>query len=278
MDPYGGSAIPEGPQTWNRYSYVANDPVNGSDPTGLNRQAPGEEEPDPIVNCGDIPFVEGGTVRDRILSQSDSGLMSRIIWHESSTISAFSNAPSLATFYQEKETIGLAMLNRYNIAHGSLAVFDMTGDIPALIPPGQTGFGSSSISLREVMLEAVGKGQAWATGKNRILNGSETDLNGASMASINSALNTPYSSGKQYMVHGATGDFSVNAGCYQLIASIQSASAVMSGKFSQSAGSVPVFWNLSSTSNPGNPNWIVNLGTVGTKTNFWGFQYGGWIQ
>jgi RHS repeat-associated protein len=33
-DPYGGSAKPDNPQTWNRYSYVTNDPINANDPSG----------------------------------------------------------------------------------------------------------------------------------------------------------------------------------------------------------------------------------------------------
>jgi RHS repeat-associated protein len=35
-DPFGGSAKPENPQSWNRYAYVTNDPVNQSDPNGLD--------------------------------------------------------------------------------------------------------------------------------------------------------------------------------------------------------------------------------------------------
>jgi RHS repeat-associated protein len=34
-DPYGGSAKPESPQSWNRYAYANNDPINDNDPTGL---------------------------------------------------------------------------------------------------------------------------------------------------------------------------------------------------------------------------------------------------
>ena len=34
-DPYGGSASPAGPQSWNRYSYTKNDPVGRMDPSGL---------------------------------------------------------------------------------------------------------------------------------------------------------------------------------------------------------------------------------------------------
>ena len=34
-DPFGGSASLGNPQSWNRYAYVNNDPVNNNDPTGL---------------------------------------------------------------------------------------------------------------------------------------------------------------------------------------------------------------------------------------------------
>lgn len=34
-DPYKGAMVPEDPQSFNRYSYVTNDPVNSVDPTGL---------------------------------------------------------------------------------------------------------------------------------------------------------------------------------------------------------------------------------------------------
>ena len=45
VDPKAGSADPESPQSWNRYSYVLGDPVNNSDPTGLDGEE-GEE-----LNC-----------------------------------------------------------------------------------------------------------------------------------------------------------------------------------------------------------------------------------
>ncbi len=35
-DPYGGSASPSSPQSWNRYGYPANDPANHNDPSGLD--------------------------------------------------------------------------------------------------------------------------------------------------------------------------------------------------------------------------------------------------
>jgi len=38
-DPFGGSAVAANPQSWNRYAYVNNDPINHNDPSGL---APGD--------------------------------------------------------------------------------------------------------------------------------------------------------------------------------------------------------------------------------------------
>jgi RHS repeat-associated protein len=41
-DPYNGSMSLGNPQSFNRYAYVGNDPLNFIDPSGLNAQAPGE--------------------------------------------------------------------------------------------------------------------------------------------------------------------------------------------------------------------------------------------
>jgi RHS repeat-associated protein len=39
-DPYGGSAGPTSPQSWNRHNYTLNDPVNLTDPSGLIQNVP----------------------------------------------------------------------------------------------------------------------------------------------------------------------------------------------------------------------------------------------
>jgi RHS repeat-associated protein len=40
IDPIGG--VPENPQSWNRYSYVSNNPLAATDPTGMQAQAMGD--------------------------------------------------------------------------------------------------------------------------------------------------------------------------------------------------------------------------------------------
>jgi RHS repeat-associated protein len=52
-DPYGGSAKPESSQSWNRYAYVNNDPINNIDPSGLGKCPP--NDPNCIDVYGDAP-------------------------------------------------------------------------------------------------------------------------------------------------------------------------------------------------------------------------------
>ena len=46
-DPYGSSARLGAPQSWNRYTYVGNDPVNRNDPSGLDYTIPDPDDYDP---------------------------------------------------------------------------------------------------------------------------------------------------------------------------------------------------------------------------------------
>lgn len=52
-DPYEVSSYLVNPQSWNRYSYVLNDPIHNVDPLGLLEGVPGEVEADP---CGVEPL------------------------------------------------------------------------------------------------------------------------------------------------------------------------------------------------------------------------------
>lgn len=59
-DPYGGSGKPDNPQSWNRYGYVDNDPVNYTDPSGLRKF---DFEPDYGHGASSSSGIEaGGTI------------------------------------------------------------------------------------------------------------------------------------------------------------------------------------------------------------------------
>jgi RHS repeat-associated protein len=66
-DPYGGSYELTNPQSFNRYSYVQNDPVNFVDPTGLDPDDPNDPPPtthtDPATGLPtSVPGVNAGVV------------------------------------------------------------------------------------------------------------------------------------------------------------------------------------------------------------------------
>ncbi len=56
-DPYRASASLANPQSWNRYAYVENDPVNFNDPAGLYKCPPGSQDWCVDVT-DDLPFVD----------------------------------------------------------------------------------------------------------------------------------------------------------------------------------------------------------------------------
>jgi RHS repeat-associated protein len=63
-DPYNGSMSLGDPQSFNRYAYVNNDPVNHTDPSGLNAVSPGTRFggcPNASVVCGGGEFGGFGT-------------------------------------------------------------------------------------------------------------------------------------------------------------------------------------------------------------------------
>ena len=59
-DPYVNSAGPSEPQSWNRYGYTRNDPVNRLDPNGLEDCAPGDSLPCSLVVSSPPTLPAGG--------------------------------------------------------------------------------------------------------------------------------------------------------------------------------------------------------------------------
>jgi RHS repeat-associated protein len=78
-DPANFGALDEHPQTWNAYSYVANNPLNAIDPHGLDCVYVSEDQKSATVRTGDCKsdtdngiFVDG-TVKSVSLSVSNQG-------------------------------------------------------------------------------------------------------------------------------------------------------------------------------------------------------------
>ncbi len=95
-DPYSGSYDANNPQSFNRYSYVLNNPLAGIDPSGLNCDIQGNGCPgygdcanDPNCSAGDVPGTPGwgGGGVGSLWAQSSAAEMG---WLGSGSISWFS--------------------------------------------------------------------------------------------------------------------------------------------------------------------------------------------
>lgn len=69
-DPYGGSMGTGDPQSFNRYAYVGNNPVNATDSTGLSREAPGGNLPGAEGAMGRVQPGNGGLGTDSFVNHA----------------------------------------------------------------------------------------------------------------------------------------------------------------------------------------------------------------
>jgi RHS repeat-associated protein len=90
-DPYDGSYSPTHPQSFNRYSYVQNDPVNNTDPTGLLCPGGGRDpDPDPQSDySGLLGLIFGRMEIDRArempIETPDGGIPIEVLQKPSTT-------------------------------------------------------------------------------------------------------------------------------------------------------------------------------------------------
>jgi RHS repeat-associated protein len=102
-DPYGGSMTIASPQTFNRYSYVSNDPVNMRDPSGLMQEIPSAEDPpgaDPPAKEDPPPLYPetGRSIIDAADSRQESAIGDRL--------SELGNAPATGSGGKDGGTTG----------------------------------------------------------------------------------------------------------------------------------------------------------------------------
>ncbi|MEK7992222.1 MAG: RHS repeat-associated core domain-containing protein, partial [Planctomycetota bacterium] len=126
-DPYDGSASLTKPQSWNRYVYVGNDPINFNDPEGLDIEIPityGAYECTSRVY--DEILGRAGYGRDANaltnFARSDWGRMGLAMWGEVRPDTASDAAMNTALM-----GVGFTFINRYNL-RGTITDFGHQSD------------------------------------------------------------------------------------------------------------------------------------------------------
>jgi RHS repeat-associated protein len=256
-DPLGlGAADLKRPQSLNRYSYVENDPVNFYDPDGLTR-------------CGDLPVITGGTVRDYVNEDSDYGKLLRLVWHEAGHL-VDDNGGDVNTMYAVQLRIAQAILNRFDIVNGRVAVLGKDGnaywgegDIPGFLRASILGYGRFGRTLTAIIRGATA-GTTVVDDNGEITNKSALDR------VLNTELGDPTRQlPGRYFVAGT--NYYVTPECFGVIAAMQSTNTIGSGIISlNNPGFFVTSWKRINNSNP-DPTRLYDFDTLG-KTLFWGFQ------
>jgi len=172
-DPYQASAGPADPASWNRYSYVRADPINRSDPSGLQDQTPTFTVTGYCVGCvgtfggaggGGGPYEAGGHL------MWDQSLGDYGLWNMGATLSTASIEQEALEFAamleRAAECIGQAVANHYGLTAAAAGVTALLGPIPKSIVPPFRSIGSSTTTFLSVM------GHYFSSSVGRIMTGS----------------------------------------------------------------------------------------------------------
>ncbi|HKQ05770.1 MAG TPA: RHS repeat-associated core domain-containing protein [Blastocatellia bacterium] len=145
-DPYRGSGQTSSPQSWNRYAYVLNDPINSTDPTGLTRCAIG------LHNNGDV--IQGfyrneslGRVTGPVTTSEFYGYLLEVVftWQETPV----SGQGVILVYYQVQFHFEKNLTYFHKRKGGKREFDDQTGDIP-----------NYGVFLQAVLIPGVGEAVA----------------------------------------------------------------------------------------------------------------------
>jgi RHS repeat-associated protein len=241
VDPADESIVLEFPVTWNRYLYTLDDPINHTDPDGLQ-------------SCGDTK-INGGVFNGRTVSNVMSGkddyaLMAQWLWIEHGLITNQDKA-DLAGYVADLDRIGSAILNMWLVDNEMVSVFDAQGN--RMAPLGSFGHRS----LKQLILSPE-----YARDKNGALFDKNGNMRQAFRNSLNSILKTNIDKGP---LIADVGGSMVNISCEGVFQSIIETSKLLTGSRPRTTGpgnSLILFWNGDSATNP--------TGFPGTTGNFIG--------
>ncbi len=247
-DPSDESIVTPNPNSWNGYTYALNEPIGLSDPTGL-------------TTCSDVIFSPTGQTFGQIIqSTSELGLLSALIAHEAGPKYA---DESVASFQQEQYLIGAALMNRFDMANGSLTAYGADGQA-------YTRLYGSGTSLSNIILTGGGNNKDWGIFANG-------RLTPAAFNDLRPYLNSTVEAGIQIPMAPGSNPPSMNAQCFVIANAISTAYYIkdtVAGGSVRGGGPIVLHWNRTRSLNPKDADLnreMMNFGQVTKRGNyFWG--------